>query len=172
IKQQLDLSKPQKKRLWQQIVKMKIHNQGLCYEMVGGDSSYLYSLEKKVNSGDSTNLEATAATYYFKALYGYRFKRGDENLINSCLNYGYTIIRGIIARCIVCHGLEPSFGLFHKNELNSFNLVDDFIEPLRPFVDYFITSKFIVKNNEEIYDINDYNLLPFHKKTIFSIPLW
>jgi CRISPR-associated protein Cas1 len=164
IKYQLELSKPQKKRLWQQIIKMKIHNQALCYEMIGGDSSYLYSLEKKVTSGDTTNVEATAAVYFFKALYGNDFKRYNDNFVNSSLNYGYAIVRGVIARSIVCHGLEPSFGLFHRSELNSFNLADDFIEPLRPFVDYFINLKLLNENVE-----NNENLLPSHKRSIFSM---
>lgn len=169
VKQQLDLSKPQKKRLWQQIIKMKIHNQALCYELMGGDSSYLYLLEKRVTSGDTTNVEATAAVFFFKALYGNDFKRFNDNFINSCLNYGYAIIRGIVARSIVCHGLEPSFGLFHKNELNSFNLADDFLEPLRPFVDYFINKKLLIEYTDDFYAMNDGKLLPSHKKTIFSM---
>jgi CRISPR-associated protein Cas1 len=41
----------------------------------------------------------------------------------------------MIARSIVCHGYEPSLGIFHKSELNGFNLADDFIEPFRPLVD-------------------------------------
>jgi len=51
------------------------------------------------------------------------------------LNYGYSLVRGAIARSLVAYGLIPCFGIHHKNQLNAFNLADDMIEPFRAFVD-------------------------------------
>lgn len=73
--------------------------------------------------------------FIFCKLYGLGFSRGDDHIINAALNYGYAIVRGMIARSIICYGLEPSLGLFHSSELNSYNLADDFIEVFRPVVD-------------------------------------
>ena len=97
---------------------------------------------KEVQSGDRTHVEAKAAAYYFRCMYGLGFSRGNDHIINSALNYGYAIIRGMIARSIICYGLEPSIGIFHHSELNNYNLADDMIEPFRPLVDLYVSSHF------------------------------
>jgi len=143
LKEQIAIAKPLQKRLWQQIIIQKIINQARCLELLGfSEIEYntLIDMSNRVQSGDITNIEANAAQYYFKTLYGKTFTRSDENIINSSLNYGYAIIRGMISRSLIAHGLEPSIGLFHHNELNNFNLCDDLIEPFRPFVDLYITK--------------------------------
>ena len=92
----------------------------------------------EVKSGDSNNLEAQAAALYFQAVFGSQFKRGQACGINNHLNYGYAIVRAAIARALVQYGWLPALGLFHKSELNPFNLADDFIEPYRPIVDLMV----------------------------------
>ena len=82
-------------------------------------------------------------------MFGKSFKRRDENFINACLNYGYSIVRGFIARSIVVHGLLPFIALFHTNQYNAFNLADDIIEIFRPVVDLFVKSKF-----ENFYELS------------------
>lgn len=143
LKNQIAINKPLQKRLWQQIVIQKILNQAKCLELneIEGYED-LYSMSRQVQSGDKTNIEAKAAAYYFKKLFGDYFVRRDDSVVNIMLNYGYAIIRGIVARSIVCYGFEPSIGLFHSSELNSFNLADDFIEPFRPIVDLYVSQKF------------------------------
>lgn len=87
-------------------------------------------------SGDKSNREAHAAKVYFNLLMGTSFSRGNENiLLNSGLDYGYAVLRGYLARVCVGYGLNTQIGIHHKNEYNRFNLVDDLMEPLRPFVD-------------------------------------
>lgn len=144
IKLQESISLPLKKQLWQQIVKRKILNQAQCALIAGltEAANYLQLLAKKVVSGDANNTEALAANYYFKALFGKSFSRGDENDIrNAALDYGYAIIRGHIARLIASYGFLPMKGLHHKSELNAYNLADDFIEPFRPLVDLFVIQE-------------------------------
>lgn len=141
---QLSCPKPVSKRLRAAIISAKIKNQASCLklnELEGPDT--LIELSKKVRSGDPDNIEARAAIKYFKFLFGDDFVRTEESsLINSCLNYGYAVIRGEIARRLVAHGLYPAIGIFHCNQKNPFNLADDLIEPFRPLVDIF-TCRFL-----------------------------
>lgn len=138
---QIESSEPFKKRLWQEIVKAKINNQAVVLEALNKDGSKkLFEIAKLVQSGDAKNSEAYAAGLYWKYLFS-DFNRGDENnIINSALNYGYAIVRGAMARSVVGAGLLPCFGIHHANKLNQFNLVDDLMEPFRPFVDYKVAS--------------------------------
>lgn len=105
------------------------------------------------------------------------FSRGDDHIINSALNYGYAIVRGMIARSIICYGLEPSLGLFHSSELNSYNLADDFIEVFRPVVDLHVSSRFDISEvdraltpeiKRELYGIVNYDMLVRGEKHILS----
>lgn len=163
LKYQMEAGKPLQKRLWQQIVVQKIRNQALCLAYLELDGAEeLMKMCREVQSGDRTHVEAKAAAFYFKSLYGLGFSRGNDHVINSALNYGYAIVRGLIARSIVCYGLEPSIGVFHHSELNNFNLADDMIEPFRPLVDLYISQN---------YDIaeSDSDLTPERKRGIFGI---
>ena len=162
LKYQIEAGKPLQKRLWQQIVVQKIRNQALCLAYLELDGSEeLMKMCKEVQSGDRTHVEAKAA-FYFKSLYGLGFSRGNDHIINAALNYGYAIVRGLIARSIVCYGLEPSIGVFHHSELNNFNLADDMIEPFRPLVDLYVAQ------NYDIAEI-DSDLTPERKRGIFGI---
>lgn len=127
------------RQLWKRIVEEKIRNQAKAYfqmkkDQEGAEQIVGYSLE--VAEGDKTNREAHAAKVYFNLLMGTSFSRGNENiLLNSGLDYGYAVLRAYIARACVGYGLNTQLGIHHKNEYNRFNLVDDLMEPLRPFVD-------------------------------------
>lgn len=163
LKCQMNLAKPLQKRLWQQVVVQKIKNQALCLKLLERDGAEeLMKMAKEVQSGDRTHVEAKAAAFYFKSLFGLGFSRGDDHIINAALNYGYAIIRGLIARSIVCYGLEPSIGIFHSSELNSYNLADDMIEPFRPLVDVYVAEHF------DISEV-DSGLTPEIKRGLFGI---
>ncbi len=153
LKNQLDCSESFKKRCWQKIVVRKILNQAevlrLCNKKLM--SEHLENIVNKVNSGDTSNREAIAAKGYFSSLFGNTFNRNYENVYNAALNYGYSIIRGAIARTVVSYGYLPSFGIHHKSELNNYNLVDDFIEPFRPIVDLWVRNNI---NSETIFNKN------------------
>lgn len=138
-KAQIKVTKPRVNRLWQSIVYAKVQNQSIVLNSIKDDDSYLCSLLKKITSADKTNMEAVAAAYYFKEIFGKEFSRNsiDDNR-NIALNYGYSIFRSSIARHIIAFGLNPSFGLWHSSELNAFNLADDLFEPFRPVVDNYV----------------------------------
>lgn len=140
LKLQLQLSEPKKKQLWQAIVKQKVLNQAWVAEYSGHDigAARLSTLAKQVKSGDKNYIEGQAAALYFQILFGQEFYRSQENPINACLNYGYSIIRSAIARALVQYGFLPTLGICHRSELNAFNLADDLIEPYRPLVDLYV----------------------------------
>ncbi|MBM7109707.1 CRISPR-associated endonuclease Cas1 [Brevibacillus laterosporus] len=143
LETQYNLSKPFKKRVWQKIIKTKIMNQALCLSYLDktGESELL-AIRNTVDSGDSTNREAYAAKVYFQHLFGKRFIRREDHIINHSLNYGYSILRGNVARVLVQYGFFPCLGIDHHNENNAFNLADDFMEVFRPLVDLFVVIHF------------------------------
>lgn len=125
---------------WKEIVHRKIANQRQVLNKLEKDEAdgRLGSLIDELTDGDKTNREAHAAKVYFNTLMDSTFSRGNEDiLLNSGLDYGYTIIRAYIARLCVGYGLNSQLGIHHKNEFNRFNLVDDLMEPVRPFVDLY-----------------------------------
>ena len=124
-------------RLWQNVLQSKITNQAVCLERAEGRESAkrLYALVQKIKSGDPQNIEAQAARHYWPRLMGDDFRRGDNDIVNAALNYGYAVVRAFVARSQVAYGLLPTFGIHHCNELNAFNLTDDLMEVFRPFVD-------------------------------------
>lgn len=134
--QQMALSLPRRKRLWQQIVRQKIRNQAaICEETA--TAAKMKSLVARVGSGDSTNVEAHAARLHWAAyLPGGEFRRArDGPPPNHFLNYGYMMLRAAVARAICGAGLHPSLGLHHQNRSAGFPLADDLMEPLRPWAD-------------------------------------
>lgn len=154
LRQQIEMTKPTKKRLWQQIVTHKIQQQSKTLEKAGKNITQLQRLATKVKSGDPDNIEAQAAKKYWNLLFGNDFRRNiDDPGINSLLNYGYSIIRAMIARAIVGSGLHPALGVFHKNQYNGLCLADDLMEPFRPWVDWLVFN-FVMKNSDEDIQIN------------------
>ena len=138
---QENLTIPQQKKLWKQIVVAKIMNQARCLKLTGNlGFEHLEYLAKTVNSGDTHNVEAVAAGYYFKMLFGKSFNRSVDDTRNAALNYGYAIMRGLVARFLSGYGFLPMKGIHHNSEQNSFNLADDFMEPLRPVVDLYVAG--------------------------------
>lgn len=139
LRLQLDLPRPLAKQTWASIVRQKISNQAACLSLCGSEGAdRMESYARRVRSGDSKKMEGQAAAFYFSKLFDQDFHRGQEQWTNAALNYGYSILRGAIARGLVAHGLLPSIGLFHASEQNAFNLADDLIEPFRPVVDLYV----------------------------------
>ena len=136
---QLDASLPLKKQLWQQTVQAKIRNQAAMLEIAMGEpAKNMLVWSEAVRSGDPDNVEARAAAYYWKNIFPdeeefFRDQNGDG--LNALLNYGYAILRAIVARSLVSCGLLPTLGIHHHNRYNAYCLADDIMEPYRPYVD-------------------------------------
>lgn len=142
FRKQIEVSQPLKKQLWQQTVKAKIENQtALLEKLTGKQAKTMRRLSAEVKSGDSDNCEAQAAVYYWRNIFSDipDFIRGqEEDPPNNLLNYGYAILRAVVARALVASGLLPIYGIFHHNKYNDYCLADDIMEPYRPFVDQLV----------------------------------
>ena len=138
FRQQLDASLPLMKQLWQQTIKAKIENQAVVLkEYSDVETKCMNVWAADVKSGDSNNLEARAAAYYWKNLFQIEGFTRDRDGIppNNLLNYGYAILRAVVARGLVESGLLPTLGIHHHNRYNAYCLADDVMEPYRPDVD-------------------------------------
>lgn len=165
LRDQLNASVPLVKNLWRQTVIAKILNQSQLLRRMGADTAKMDYFVMQVKSGDPENVEGRAAAYYWDNLFSdrlfvrYRFGEFPNNL----LNYGYAVLRAVIARSLIGSGLLPSIGIHHRNKYNPYCLADDIMEPFRPYVDALVLE--IVSESEEIEE-----LTPVIKKRLLEIP--
>ena len=149
---------PMIKQAWKQIVTAKVRMQAAALDAISEAPAPLQMMLRKITSGDTTNIEAQAARYYWPRMMGPDFRRdtggSDENAL---LNYGYTVLRATTARAVVAAGLHPTIGLFHSNRGNAFALADDLMEPFRPLVDCAVRS--IVKSRGRQVDSDAKHIL-------------
>lgn len=143
FRDQIDASLPLKKQLWQQTIQAKINNQAAVLATCRrAEVGCLKAWAKDVRSGDPDNFEGRAAAYYWRYLFGLHidgFTRDREGLPpNNALNYGYAILRAIVARALVSSGMLPTLGIHHHNRYNAYCLADDIMEPYRPYVDEYV----------------------------------
>lgn len=163
---QLNATVPLKKQLWQQTVIAKIKNQAAVLAIRREENKMLLKLANDVKSGDSENCEAQAAAYYWKKVFPdtLQFKRERYGPPpNNLLNYGYAILRAVVARSLVASGMLPTLGIHHRNQYNAYCLADDIMEPYRPYVDLVVYQ--IVRNNGQFLEMS-----PSMKKSLLEIP--
>ena len=151
---QIDASQPLKKQLWQQTTQAKILNQAAILFNRGIACDNMVHWAKSVRSGDPDNYEGRAAAYYWKNVFPkkldfFRGREGDPP--NNLLNYGYAILRAIVARGLVCSGLLPTLGIHHRNKYNAYCLADDIMEPYRPYVDEIVLG--IIDRGENFLEL-------------------
>jgi CRISP-associated protein Cas1 len=166
FRSQIDATEPLKKQLWAQTVSQKIKNQAAVLYSRGIKNDYLIPLYKDVKSGDTQNVEGTAAAYYWKNIFPHipGFVREREGLPpNNILNYGYAILRATMARSIVGSGLLPTLGIHHHNRYNAYCLADDLMEPYRPVVDM-LSCDLIQEHGADVF------LSQMVKKALLQIP--
>lgn len=166
FKAQIEATLPLKKQLWQQTIVAKIQNQAALLQKERVENKLLLNLATDVKSGDSDNHEAKAAAYYWKHLFPdflsfTRDRYGPPP--NNLLNYGYAILRAVVARALVGSGLLPTLGIFHRNQYNAYCLADDIMEPYRPFVDA-VVCHIVMMNG------NYLELTPGMKSQLLGIP--
>lgn len=165
---QIQASLPLKKQLWQQTISAKIANQSKVLKKYNPEESGCMDIwSKGVKSNDSSNLEGRAAAFYWRSLFpdNPRFTRlRNSDGVNAMLNYGYAILRAVVARSLVGSGLLPTLGIHHHNRYNAYCLADDVMEPYRPFVDDLVLSILKEKGEPE-------ELTPAIKRALLSIPV-
>ena len=144
FREQIEASLPLKKQLWQQTVQQKIANQAaVLSECTGTEVGCMQAWAHDVRSGDPDNMEARAAAYYWKNIFPDipEFIRDREGIPpNNLLNYGYAILRAVVARALVSSGMLPTLGIHHHNRYNAYCLADDIMEPYRPYVDELVVK--------------------------------
>ncbi len=163
---QMDASLPLKKQMWQQTVSAKIFNQAIVLKRKGREVENMMNWAASVRSGDPDNFEARAAAYYWKSIFPDHlqfFRRRDGEAPNQLLNYGYAVLRAIVARGLTASGLLPTLGIHHRNKYNAYCLADDIMEPYRPIVDEVVCK--IVESGEDFSEIT----VPL-KKQLLEIP--
>ena len=165
---QIEASLPLKKQLWQQTVQAKIRNQAsVLKRMSGVEVGCMLAWANDVKSGDSDNLEGRAAAYYWKNIFpslpGFTRDREGERP-NNLLNYGYAIVRAVVARALVASGLLPTLGIHHHNRYNAYCLADDIMEPYRPYVDEMVIN--IMRSDVDYGELN-----PELKKQMLGLPV-
>lgn len=163
---QIEASLPLKKQLWQQTVIAKITNQAFLLQQYRIPNKVLLQLASNVKSGDSDNCEAQASAYYWKHVFPLfpKFRRHREGPPpNNLLNYGYAILRAVVARSLVGSGLLPTLGIHHRNQYNAYCLADDIMEPYRPYVDKVVYN--IIRTHGNFLE-----LTPSMKQQLLSIP--
>ena len=132
------LDGPLSDALWQAIVRARLRTQAATlryFELKG-----VLRLERMIDEvelGDRTHREGQAAKHYWQHLWQdvepdfRREKQGAEDSTNARLNFGYAVLRSLVARELVAAGLAPELGVGHRSTENPFNLADDFMEPYR-----------------------------------------
>lgn len=144
FKEQLEASLPLRKQLWQQTIEAKIRNQASVLKYVHGEEAKnMLIWSDSVKSGDADNMEARAAAFYWKSIFPeleYFTRDRDGQAPNNLLNYGYAILRAILARALVGSGLLTTLGIHHHNRYNAYCLADDIMEPYRPYVDKLVVD--------------------------------
>jgi len=156
FRDQISATIPLKKNLWQQTVRAKIANQAYALEKFAGvKASNMRAWLNDIKTGDPDNYEARAAAFYWRNFFSDispDFRRGREEAPpNNLLNYGYAILRAVIARNLVGSGLLPTLGIHHRNKYNAYCLADDIMEPYRPFVDVLVGQ--IVKSGVDYAEL-------------------
>lgn len=124
--------------LWQALVCGRIATQAATLRALGLNGALrLERLVEEVEPGDRTHREGQAARHYWQYLFEdfRRSKEGATDGVNARLNYGYAVLRSLVARELVAAGLSCELGLGHKSIENPFNLADDFMEPYRYIVE-------------------------------------
>lgn len=167
FRDQINASLPLRKQLWAQTIKQKIRNQQwVLGHYTNAVTNCMRVMANEVRSGDTDNVEGRAAAYYWRHLFPDipDFVRGREGAPpNNLLNYGYAILRAVVARSLVGSGLLPTLGIHHHNRYNAYCLADDIMEPYRPYVD-----ELVLQIMQEVDDYSD--LTKDIKASLLTIP--
>lgn len=137
-------------RLWNKIVDSKVNNQTCLLEIYKLNSAFLRRELKRTSVNESA-----CSRFYWNLYFSlfsnetiYRHKSDSEGL-NARLDYGYAVLRALLHRSIIVHGLSPVFGIHHIPRYHSHAFVYDLMEPWRPYVDKMLVDYWKISGNKE-----------------------
>ena len=149
LQYQINFDKNKKLKIlaWKRILTIKL----LSYMNLTKEFNFqIFRKIKNTNSKlELLQIEGDFANSFFKEIYGEDFKRKskyfvEKDVINSFLNYGYSLLRSKIIHYLTINGLLPYFSIFHSPKNNNFALADDLIECYR-----FVIDSLVLKNLKE-----------------------
>ena len=106
-------------------------------------STLLQSDSDKTN-GTLRGWEGVCSRKYFRAIatcipslyyFDVRSQHPALDMFNALLNYAYGILYGLVESALIQAGIDPSIGIFHRDEYNKPVLVYDVIERFRFWAD-------------------------------------
>lgn len=168
LHQQMVLSRDARGRLWQAVVRARIKTEALNLRHFRLNGALrLERLAKEVELGDRSHAEGQAAKHYWRCFFSSNFKRtkqGAEDTLNASLNYGYAVLRSLVAREQAVASLTPMLGIGHASRENPFNLADDMMEPYR-----YIVERHVRRHHDKLTDFDTearMQILGFIKATV------
>lgn len=160
------------KALWQRTLDAKCHNQGLLASVWEPQSPAVAEIETqkflRYRAREST-VSRLFWSVFRKHLNAEDFLRSrGEGLVNSLLDYGYSVLLARILQLCYAYGLDPTFGIGHVAAERATPLAYDLVEPFRPLVDARVMAW--LKQGEQFPQELDKNfkrhLLPFLQERI------
>lgn len=125
-------------------------------------------LSNEENLRSLMGLEGNAAKIYFKhnfdsSYWSGRRPRVKDNMVNSILDIGYTILFNYIDAMLSIYGFDTYYGVLHTQFFMRKSLTCDMVEPFRPLIDWqvrksinlgqFKESHFNISNKRYLLDI-------------------
>lgn len=151
--QQMAVTPETRARLWQAVVQARIKTEAANLRHFGLNGALrLERLAGEVEAGDRSHAEGQAAKHYWGYFFGEDFKRdkqGAEDPLNASLNYGYAVLRALVARELATASLVPMLGIGHMSRENPFNLADDFMEAYR-----YSVERHVRENQEKLREFD------------------
>ena len=174
VTEQINWQDERKKEAFREIIIRKVLHQSDLLAFIGAireKDELLILMESLKNKENMTpqeivSVEGVAARIYFQKLFLREFKRFQNDLTNSALNYGYTILRTLVSKVVVGKGLHPTLGIQHNSIFNNYNLVDDLMEIFRPMVDYLVYFNLKKDDNETLTKEHRNDLLKIYFQRI------
>ncbi len=136
---QFYLAPRQRAQLWSATINAKCANQVQAALNLGATKEQVAVLRRCATSSKPFK-EANCARLFW-AIFGRLVEVEDFHRrprmagANSLLNYGYAVLLSIVIQRLLAVGIDPTWGIAHKQRERSVALGYDLMEPFRPLVD-------------------------------------
>lgn len=156
--------------VWQKTLDAKCHNQCVLARAWLPESPVVAKMEREKFLRYRAR-EGTVSRLFW-GVFRERLNRDDflrargKDLVNSFLDYGYSVLLArVLQLCFAC-GLDPTFGIGHVASERSTALAYDLMEPFRPLVDAKVFSWLEGDERTTVDRAFKQHLLPFLQEKI------